>query len=137
MVKLIAARTNRRYGPSGRESAFEISNAIVYLVATILLLAGMILLLANFSHPLKYNKAHTGLILLSIAICLIIIVNLHDLVAQVVGIDFRLDLLAYDPQLALVEVAAPLIQIIGAMLYLIGLIFMLKVSAHFFSKNPL
>lgn len=126
MVKLVAARAHRLYGPRGREDALEILNSVVYLVGTILLLGGIILLLANFSHPLEYNKAHTGLILLAIAMCIIILVNLHDLGAHIGGIDLRLDLLGYDPQLALVEVGAPLVHIIGAILYLIAIIFLLK-----------
>ncbi|KAI5058353.1 hypothetical protein GOP47_0026523 [Adiantum capillus-veneris] len=126
MVKLIAARAHRLYGPRGSQDWFELLNSIVFLVGTVLLLAGLILLLANFSHPLKYKKAHTGLIFLSIAVCVIILVNLHDLGAHVGGIDFRLDLLGYDPQLALVEIGAPLVYIIGGVLYLIALIFLLK-----------
>ncbi|MCO5562080.1 hypothetical protein L7F22_015706 [Adiantum nelumboides] len=130
MVKLIAARAHRLYGPRGYEDWFEIVNSVVYLVGTVLLLGGLILLLANFIHPLKYNKAYTGLVLLSIAMCVIILVNLHDLGAHIGGIEFRLDLLGYDPQLALVEVGAPLVYVVGGVLYLIALIFLLKARDH-------
>ncbi|KAH7290417.1 hypothetical protein KP509_30G047800 [Ceratopteris richardii] len=126
MVKLVAARTHRRYGPHGVQDAFEITNAVVYLVATIFFIGGMTCLLINFTHPLQYKEAHPGLILLAIAICLIILVNLHDILAHLAGIDFRLELLSYDPQLIFIEIAAPLVYVIGAVLYLIAIVFMLQ-----------
>ncbi|KAH7285012.1 hypothetical protein KP509_33G007500 [Ceratopteris richardii] len=129
MVKLIAARRHRLYGPQGVQDWFEICNSVVYLIGSILLCIGVILLLINFNHPHRYDEAHAGLILIAVALCVIIVVNLHDAGAHLSGIDFRLNLLSHDLQLALVEIGAPLVFVTGAVLYLIAVISMLKMKS--------
>jgi hypothetical protein len=111
------------YGPRDSEAAWEFANALAYLVATVLILSGFVLMLPGFNH-------RTGLIVFAIALSLILLVNLHDLYAQLAGVDYRFGLFASDPQLALVEFGAPLVHTIGAILFLIAVVFMLQVSYH-------
>ena len=126
MVKLAAVRSNRTYGPRGREGLFEFLNGVVYLIATLMLLGGLILLLPGFRLQ---NHPYAPLIILSIGLCLVILVNVHDLFAQAVGINFHLRFLTYDPQLAFVEFGAPIFHIIGGVLLLIATITLLKVGS--------
>jgi hypothetical protein len=70
-----------------------------------------------------------GLILALVALALLVIVNLHDLIAQLAGFDFRLSLMWLDPQLALIEILAPLVQVIGSILFFMGTFSLLEVSA--------
>jgi magnesium-transporting ATPase (P-type) len=121
MVKLVSVRRTRLYGPAAWRDWWEYINAFVYLVATIVLLVGCILLLPGRS------SAKLGLILVLVALALLVIVNLHDLIAQLAGFDFRLPLLSLDPQLALIEILAPLLQVLGSILFFIGTILLLEV----------
>jgi hypothetical protein len=121
MVKLVSVRRTRLYGPSAWRDLWEYINAFVYLVATIVLLVGCILLLPGRS------SAKLGLILVLVALALLVVVNLHDLIAQLAGFDFRLPLLSLDPQLALIEILAPLLQVLGSILFFIGTILLLEV----------
>ncbi len=122
MVKLVSVRRTRLYGPAAWRDWWEYINAFVYLVATIVLLVGCILLLPG------RTSAKLGLILVLVALALLVIVNLHDLIAQLAGFDFRLPLLSLDPQLALIEILAPLLQVLGSILFFIGTILLLEVS---------
>ena len=121
MVKLVSVRATRMYGPRDSEAACEFANAFSYLVATILILSGFVLMLPGFDHKV-------GLIVFAVALALILLVNLHDMYAQLAGVDYRFGLLASDPQLALVEFGAPLVHTIGAILFLIAVVFMLQVN---------
>ncbi|KAJ6359341.1 hypothetical protein OIU76_000967 [Salix suchowensis] len=80
-----------------------------------------------------------GLALLLIALLLIAVVNLHDLVAHLAGIDYRFPLMGYDTQFALVEFAVPVIQALGALLSFLGILFILiqehKGFGHFKSER--
>ncbi|CAK9189897.1 unnamed protein product [Sphagnum troendelagicum] len=122
MVKLVSVRRTRLYGPAAWRDWWEYINAFVYLVATIVLLVGCILLLPGRS------SAKLGLILVLVALALLVIVNLHDLIAQLAGFDFSLPLLSLDPQLALIEILAPLLQVLGSILFFIGTILLLEVG---------
>nr|GMD57258.1 General transcription factor IIF subunit 1 [Ipomoea batatas] len=66
----------------------------------------------------------SGLVLLLIAFALIAVVNFHDLLAHLAGLDFRLSLFAYDTQLAVVEFAAPLLHILGCLCSFLGILFL-------------
>ncbi|KAJ6418761.1 hypothetical protein OIU84_002023 [Salix udensis] len=84
-------------------------------------------------------KPSQGLSLLLIALLLIAVVNLHDLVAHLAGIDYRFPLMGYDTQFALVEFAVPVIQALGALLSFLGILFILiqehKGFGHFKSER--
>jgi hypothetical protein len=122
MVKLVSVRKTRLYGPGFWRDWWEYVNAFVYFVATIVLLVGCIMLLPGRSTKL-------GLISALVALALLVLVNLHDLIAQLAGFDFRLSLLWLDPQLALIEILAPLVQVIGSILFFMGTFSLLEVSA--------
>lgn len=121
MVKLASVRESRMYGPPGVRDVAEDVNAFAYLFATLLLLAGSILIYPGKNH-------NVGFILLLIALVVIVLVNLHDLYAQLAGFDFRLPLVTLDPQLALIEVAAPLVQAIGGIVFFIGVFLLYRVQ---------
>ncbi|GMY07405.1 Dynactin, like [Fagus crenata] len=116
MVKLASARECRMYGPRLDRNRLEYINAGVYLFATLVLLGGFV---AQFS-----NEPKSGLVLLLIALALIILVNVHDLVAHLAGIDCRLRLMELDLQLALVEFAVPVVQTLGSILFFLGILFL-------------
>lgn len=90
-------------------------NAGLYLFATVMLAGGV---LAQLS-----KEPRSGLVLILIAVAFIMVVNLHDLVAHLAGIDYRLPLVGFDIQLALVEFAVPLVQTLGAILLFLGILF--------------
>ncbi|XP_021729033.1 uncharacterized protein LOC110696070 [Chenopodium quinoa] len=117
MVKLASARESRLYGPRLARNRSEYMNAGLYLFGTIVLLMGFI---ALFSKEPK-----SGLLLLLIGYFLITAVNVHDLVAHLAGIDYRLPLMEFDIQLALVEFAVPVVQILGSLLSFLGILFLL------------
>jgi hypothetical protein len=121
MAKLASVRVTRAYGPEQMKYQFELANAVAYLVATALGVVGVVFFLPGW-------KAPVGLWCLLVALLLIVCVNVHDLYAQLAGFDFRLPLVTLDPQLALIEIAAPLVQAIGGLLFLIGFILFLRVS---------
>eukprot|EP00258_Populus_trichocarpa_P016956 XP_006376621.2 uncharacterized protein LOC18103621 [Populus trichocarpa] len=116
MVKLASARESRMYGPRLSKNRAEYMNAGLYVFATIVLIGGFVAELSKETKP--------GLVLLLIALLLITVVNLHDLVAHLAGIDYRLRLMGYDTQLALVEFAVPVIQALGALLSFLGILFL-------------
>ncbi|XP_009788724.1 uncharacterized protein LOC107830290 [Nicotiana tabacum] len=116
MVKLASAREIRMYGPRLTRNRFEYINAGLYMFSTILLVGGFA---AQFSkEPLS------GLVLLLLALGEIIVVNVHDLMAHLAAIDYRFLLLGFDPQLALVEFAVPVVQSLGTLLYFLGILFL-------------
>ena len=104
------------YGPRLARNRLEYINAGLYLFATLVLLGGFV---AQFS-----NEPKSGLVLLLIALALIILVNVHDLVAHLAGIDYRLQLMELDLQLALVEFAVPVVQTLGSILFFLGILFL-------------
>ncbi|KAK4350937.1 hypothetical protein RND71_030250 [Anisodus tanguticus] len=116
MVKLVSAREIRMYGPRLTRNRFEYINAGLYMFATMLLVGGFA---AQFS-----KEALSGLVLLLIALGVIIVVNVHDLLAHLAGIDYRFLLLGFDPQLALVEFTVPVVQSLGTILYFLGILFL-------------
>ncbi|EEF39025.1 uncharacterized protein LOC8263485 [Ricinus communis] len=116
MVKLASARESRMYGPRLGRNRAEYINAGLYVFATIVLLGGFA---ALFSMEPK-----SGLVLMFIALGLIMAVNLHDLFAHLAGIDYRLPLMGFDVQLALVEFAVPIVQALGALLLFLGIFFL-------------
>ncbi|KAJ8747863.1 hypothetical protein K2173_013031 [Erythroxylum novogranatense] len=117
MVKLASARDWRTYGPRRARSRAEYINAGIYLLATVVLIGGFVA--TGFSMETK-----SGLVLLLIALGLIMAVNLHDLFAHLAGIDYRLSLMEYDVQLALVEFGVPIVQAFGALLLFVGVLFL-------------
>ncbi|OAY48419.1 uncharacterized protein LOC110617653 [Manihot esculenta] len=116
MVKLASARESRMYGPRLSRNRAEYINAGLYVFATIVLIGGFA---AEFSM-----EPRSGLVLVFIALAIIMFVNLHDLVAHLAGIDYRLTLMGYDVQLALVEFAVPVVQAFGALLLFLGFFFL-------------
>lgn len=121
MVKLASSRATRAYGPGQTRNQCENVNAVGYLVATVLLLVGAVFLLPGWNTS-------TGLLLIMVSLVLFVCVNLHDLYAQLAGFDFKMPLVSLDPQLAFVEVAAPLVLAIGGLLFFIGTFLMFRVS---------
>ncbi|KAL6508349.1 hypothetical protein OROHE_021891 [Orobanche hederae] len=117
MVKLASARETRMYGPRLSRNRAEYMNAGLYVFATILLLGGFV---AQFSSEPK-----SGLVLLLIGFVIMISVNLHDLIAHLAGIDYRLPLMEFDLQLALVEFAVPVLYSIGTLLFFLATLFLL------------
>lgn len=116
MVKLASARDFRTYGPGLTRNRYEYINAGLYLFATVVLTCGFA---AQFSSEPK-----SGLALLLIALGLIFIVNFHDLLAHLAGIDFWLPLMEFDLQLAVVEFGVPVIQALGSLLSFLGIFFL-------------
>ncbi|PIN27139.1 hypothetical protein CDL12_00094 [Handroanthus impetiginosus] len=116
MVKLASARETRTYGPRLARNRAEYTNAGLYVFATILLMGG-------FAAQLS-SDPKSGLVLLLIGFVIVIIVNVHDLIAHLAGIDYRLPLLEFDIQLALVEFAVPLVYSIGTILFFLGTLFL-------------
>ncbi|KAJ6868179.1 hypothetical protein NC651_033279 [Populus alba x Populus x berolinensis] len=112
MVKLASARESRIYGPRLARNRGEYVNAGLCVFAAIVLVGGFV---AELSKEPK-----SGLVLLLIALLLIMVVNLHDLVAHLAGIDYRFPLMGFDTQLALVEFAVPVVQASGALLSFLG-----------------
>ncbi|KVI07103.1 hypothetical protein Ccrd_014538, partial [Cynara cardunculus var. scolymus] len=117
MVKLATARESRMYGPRLSRNRAEYMNTGIYVFSTIVLLCGFVALLSWQQKP--------GAVLLLIGLALIIVVNIHDLIAHLAGIDYRIGLMELDIQLPLVEVAVPVVQAIGGILFFLGIIFLL------------
>ena len=124
MVKLASARESRMYGPVQTRNRAEYMNAGLYVFATVMLLGGFV---AQFSM-----EPRSGLVVILIGLGLIIIVNVHDLVAHLAGIDYRLfSLMEHDLQLGLVEFAVPVVQSIGTLLSFLAILFIfIQVSTH-------
>lgn len=104
------------YGPRLSRNRAEYTNAGLYVFATIVLLSGFA---AEFSMEPK-----SGLVLLLIALALIMVVNIHDLIAHLAGFDYWFPLMEFDVQLALVEFAVPFVQILGSILLFLGFLFL-------------
>lgn len=104
------------YGPRLARNRSEYMNAGLYIFATILLVSG---LAAQLSREPK-----SGLVVMLIALGLMVIVNVHDLLAHLAGIDYRFSLMEHDMQLVLVEFAVPVVQSIGTVLYFLAILFL-------------
>ncbi|KAK1431801.1 hypothetical protein QVD17_08478 [Tagetes erecta] len=115
MVKLATARECRMYGPGLTRNRSEYMNAGVYVCSTIMLICGFVLLLLRQPKP--------GLVLLLIGLTFVVVANIHDLIAHLAGIDYRLSLMELDLQLPVVEVAVPVVQVLGSILFFLGIIF--------------
>lgn len=116
MVKLASAREARAYGSRVSRHRAEYMNAGLYIFATILLGGGFV---AQFS-----GEPRSGLVLLLLGYFAVIIVNVHDLFAHLAAIDYRMSLMEYDLQLALVEFAVPLVYTIGTVLLFVATLFL-------------
>ncbi|KAF6172648.1 hypothetical protein GIB67_041971 [Kingdonia uniflora] len=116
MLKLASAREIRLYETRLARNRLEYINAGLYVFATILVLGGFV---AQFSE----YSAKSGLVVLVITLGLIIFVNLHDLFAHLGGIDYRLSLMGFDTQLALVEFAVPVVYTLGPVLMFLAILF--------------
>lgn len=116
MVKLASARETRTYGSRVSRDRAEYMNAGLYAFATILLVGGFV---AQYS-----SEPRSGLVLLMLGFFAIIIVNVHDLFAHLAAIDYRLSLMEYDLQLALVEFAVPFVYTIGTILLFLATLFL-------------
>ncbi|TVU33308.1 hypothetical protein EJB05_25118, partial [Eragrostis curvula] len=124
MVKLATARECRAYSLGGggagaaARNRWEYINAGVYVFSAVLLaggFAGQLLPWAGSSRP--------GLAVAALGLVGVLAVNLHDLLAHVAGVDYRLGMVGHDYQLALVELAVPIVQSIGTALTLVAVIF--------------
>jgi hypothetical protein len=128
MVKLASVRETRAYGPPGAKDIWEDINAFGYLIAALLLTAGSVLLLPG------YNTT-AGLWLILVGLVFVLVVNLHDLYATLAGVDFRPALVTLDPQLGLIEILAPLVQALGALVYFVGAYLLLRVRSDGLLNN--
>lgn len=128
MVKLASVRETRAYGPEGSKDVWEAVNAFGYLIAALLLTAGSVLLLPG------YNAA-AGLWLILVGLVFVLFVNLHDLYANLAAIGFDFSLIALDWQLALIEIAAPIAQAIGAIVYFVGAFLLLRIVRGDYSES--
>ncbi|KAM1054803.1 hypothetical protein ACFX2I_002106 [Malus domestica] len=117
MVKLASAREFRMYGPRLSRNRAEYMNAGLYVFATAVLLLGFVAQLSN--------EPKSGLLLMLIAFSLILVVNLHDLVAHLAMFDYRMPLMEFDLQLALIEFAVPVVHAVGTVLSFLGILFLL------------
>jgi uncharacterized membrane protein len=122
MVKLTSARQCRMYGPPGTRDLLESLNAFVYLFATVLLAAGVVLLLPSF------GVINTGLWMILVGVAVIVLVNFHDLHAHLAGIDYNFRFLTLDTQLWIVELAAPFVQAIGSILLCIATFLLIRAN---------
>ncbi|KAL8251983.1 hypothetical protein R6Q59_035676 [Mikania micrantha] len=120
MVKLATARESRTYGPGPSRNRGEYINAGVYVFSTIVLICGFVLLLLKQPKP--------GLVLILVGLALIVVVNIHDLMAHLAGIDYRVGLMELDVQLPLVEVAVPVVQALGGVVFFMGILFLLLIQ---------
>lgn len=104
------------YGPRSSRNRLEYINAGLYAFATVVLLSG-------FAAQLS-GEPRSGLVLLLVALPVIALVNVHDLIAHLSGIDCRLNILKFDTQFAAVEFAAPVLQTFGTVLFFLGILFL-------------
>jgi hypothetical protein len=147
MVKLATARECRAYslgsggGEASRNRRWEYVNAGVYVFAAVLLVGGFLAQLWPWAVSQK-----TGLALAIIGLLGVVGVNAHDLLAHVAGVDYNLGLAGLDSQFVLVELAAPAVHLVGAVLTLVALIFFeiqvwtsrhLNSSCQFISRTEL
>lgn len=118
MVKLASSREARSYGPRQSRNRAEYVNAGLYLFATVVLIGGLA------AELFSAAVAKSGMVVAMLGFLLILAVNLHDLVAHLAGYDFRVGLMEYDLQLAVVEFAVPLIQALGSVLFFLAFLFL-------------
>ncbi|XP_075494361.1 uncharacterized protein LOC142531961 [Primulina tabacum] len=129
MVKLASAREIRMYGPRWARNRSEYINAGLYVFATIVLVCGF--------ASLWTSQARYGLVLAMIGLLIILLVNVHDLVAHLAGIDYRLPLMELDLQLGLVEFAGPLVFAIGTILFFLATLFLFIQAGKRYDYNKL
>jgi hypothetical protein len=124
MVKLATARECRAYslgsggGEASRNRRWEYVNAGVYVFAAVLLVGGFLAQLWPWAVSQKI-----GLAVAIVGLLAVVGVNAHDLLAHLAGVDYNLGLVGLDTQFALVELAAPAVQLVGAVITLVALIF--------------
>uniref|UniRef100_A0ACD5T6Q9 Uncharacterized protein n=1 Tax=Avena sativa TaxID=4498 RepID=A0ACD5T6Q9_AVESA len=123
MVKLATAREARLYGPALSVRRWEYINAGAYVFATLLLSAGLAALCASASDGGGGRAA--GLAVAATALLIVAAVNAHDLGAHLAGVDCRVGLVRFDPQLGLVEFLVPALHAAGCVLAVVGLAFLL------------
>ncbi|WVZ76993.1 hypothetical protein U9M48_024898 [Paspalum notatum var. saurae] len=126
MVKLATARECRAYslgaGATASRNRWEYINAGVYVFAAVLLVGGFLAQLPAWGGGTGSSAA--GLVVTAVGLAAVLAVNAHDLLAHVAGVDYRLGMAAgLDSQLALVELAVPVVQILGTVLMLVAVIF--------------
>jgi uncharacterized membrane protein YhaH (DUF805 family) len=128
MVKLATARECRAYnlgagGGSGTSSRnrWEYINAGVYVFSAVLLVGAF---LGQLLATTWGGSSRTALVAAAVGLAGVLAVNVHDLLAHVAGVDYRLGIAAgLDSQLALVEIAVPAVQIAGTALMLVAVVF--------------
>ena len=124
MVKLATARDARLYGPALSVRRWEYINAGAYVFATLLLSAALGVLCASSSDGGGGGMA-AGLGVAAVALVIVAAVNAHDLGAHLAGVDCRVGLVRYDPQLGLVELLVPALNAAGCVLAVVGVAFLL------------
>uniref|UniRef100_A0ACD5TZ14 Uncharacterized protein n=1 Tax=Avena sativa TaxID=4498 RepID=A0ACD5TZ14_AVESA len=124
MVKLATAREARLYGPALSVRRWEYINAGAYVFATLLLSAGLTALCMSSSDGGGGRAA--GLGVAAAALVILAAVNAHDLGAHLAGVDCRVGLIRFDPQLGLVEFLVPALHAAGCVLAVVGLAFLLS-----------
>jgi hypothetical protein len=111
----------------------------VYVFAAVLLVGGFLGQLLPWA-----GSSRPGLAVAAVGLVCVLAVNLHDLLAHVAGVDYRLGMAGLDHQLALVDLAVPTVQSIGTVLTLVAVIFIeiqvralnsLGAERLFFSRN--
>ncbi|KAM3413189.1 hypothetical protein ACQJBY_004393 [Aegilops geniculata] len=118
MAKLATAREARLYGPALAVRRWEYINAGAYMFATLLLAAGLAALCASEGGA---GATDAGLAVAGVALAVVAAVNAHDLGAHLAGVDCRVGLARFDPQLGLVEFLAPALHAAGCVLAIVGL----------------
>ncbi|XP_024369548.1 uncharacterized protein [Physcomitrium patens] len=129
MVKLTSARQARLYGPLSTRDMVENWNSFLYLVGTILLAAGMLLLLPSF----EMRSWSLWIVLVGFAV--IVVVNLHDLHAHLAGIDYDFTLLSMDTQWWMFELAVPTVHAMGSILLCIATFLLIRVNAGSYDQS--
>ena len=125
MVKLATARDARLYGPALSVRRWEYINAGAYVFATLLLSAALGVLCASSSDGGGSGGRAAGLGVAAVALVIVAAVNAHDLGAHLAGVDCRVGLVRYDPQLGLVELLVPALNAAGCVLAVVGVAFLL------------
>ncbi|XP_071713566.1 uncharacterized protein [Rutidosis leptorrhynchoides] len=129
MVKLATARESRMYGPRLVRNRAEYMNAGVYVFSTIVLICGFVAMLTW--QPML------GMVLVMIGLITTVVVNVHDLIAHLSGIDYRIGLMELDIQLPFVEVGVPVVQALGGILFFLGILFLLIQGNKGYTHNRL
>lgn len=119
------------YGPPATRDLFENLNAFAYLVGTVFLAAGVLLLLPSF------KAVSFGLGMILVGVTVVVLVNLHDLHAHLAGVDYNLRFLALDLQLGLVEFAAPVVQALGSILLGIATFLLIRANKGVYDQQEM